>query len=413
MAIPVTDSGLDFSELHQRMQWYVDQQIIPCCNTLVLRGTEVIDIKTYGPLSHEPGEENGQSLQRDLPEHAIFRMYSNTKLVTSVAAMILYERGCFTLDDKLESYLPEFADMQVLNVDAKDATDTSPAESSINIRQIMSHSSGLSYAFVEPESLIDRTYTAAGINPLAMEGKTLESLCKALGGLPLAFHPGKQWRYSLATDVLARLVEIWSGQAFDDFLKQHIFLPLGMLDTDFYVPVEKRDRLTALYLPNDPLDVMASGYSLMDASAISKAPGFLSGGGGLMSTLPDYLAFIQMLINNGSWNGATLLMPKTLALMRTNQLAEGIGVNFPFWDMTGTVFGLGFALKVQAAEGEPDTAVGEHHWGGLVGTHSWMSPNAGVNGEGISGICMTQLMPAFWHPFSHDFKRLAYKITGG
>ena len=412
MPIQVSNSGLDFSELHQRMQWYVDQEIIPCCNTLVLRGTEVIDLKTYGPLSHEKGQVGGQASNRDLPVDAIFRMYSNTKLVTSLAAMILYEQGCFTLDDKLESFLPEFVDMQVLRSDAIQASDTEAAEQSINIRQVMSHSSGLSYAFVEPESLIDQTYAAAGVNPMAMEGKTLESLCAELAKLPLAFQPGTQWRYSLGTDVLARLVEVWSGQPFDEFLKQRIFTPLEMHDTDFFVPVVKRDRLTALYLPNDLLDVMASGYSLMDASAISEAPTFLSGGGGLMSTLPDYLSFIQMLINNGTWNGTTFVKPETLELMRSNQLAAGIGVNFPMWDMTGTVFGLGFALKEKPVEGEPASAVGEHHWGGLVGTHSWMSPNAGANGEGISGICMTQLMPAFWHPFSHDFKRLVYKITG-
>ena len=410
MAIQVSNSGLDFSELHQRMQWYVDQEIIPCCNTLVLRGTEVIDLKTYGPLSHEKSVVNGQPMGRDLPEDAIFRMYSNTKLVTSLAAMILYEEGCFKLDDKLESFLPEFADMLVLKSDAKEASDTETAEHSITIRQIMSHSSGLSYAFVEPESLIDRTYTAAGINPMAMEGKTLESLCTELGKLPLAFQPGTQWRYSLGTDVLARLIEVWSGQRFDQFLKQRIFTPLEMFDTDFFVPVEKHDRLTALYMPNDLLDVMASGYSLLDAIAITKTPTFLSGGGGLMSTLPDYLSFIQMLINNGTWNGTTFVKPETLDLMRSNQLAEGLGVNFPMWDMTGTVFGLGFALKERPADGEPASAIGEHHWGGLVGTHSWMSPNAG--GNGISGICMTQLMPAFWHPFSHDFKRLVYKITG-
>jgi len=406
MAIKASSSGLDFSELHKRMQWYVDEEIIPCCNTLVLRGTEVIDVKTYGPLSHETGNV------KDLPENAIVRMFSNTKLVTSLAAMILYEEGCFTLDDSLESFLPEFADMQVLKTDAREAGDTEPTGASITIRQIMSHSSGLSYAFVEPESLIDRTYTEAGVNPMAMEGKTLESLCAELGKLPLAFQPGTQWRYSLGTDVLARLIEVWSGQRFDAFLKQRIFVPLEMHDTDFFVPVEKQNRLTALYLPNDMLDVMASGYSLMDASAISASPTFLSGGGGLMSTLPDYLSFIQMLINDGSWNGTTFVKPETLKLMRTNQLAEGLGVNFPMWDITDTVFGLGFALKEQPAEGEPASAVGEYHWGGMVGTHSWMSPNAGTSGEGISGICMTQLMPAFWHPFSHDFKRLVYKITG-
>ncbi|MBV1907565.1 MAG: beta-lactamase family protein [Pseudomonadales bacterium] len=407
MTIKTIDSGLDFSEIHERMQWYVDQKIIPCCNTLVLRGCDVIDVKTYGPLSHEADAPSGGLL----PENAIFRMYSNTKLVTSIAAMILCEEGRFKLDDSLETYLPEFANMQVLTPGATTADDTVASQSSITIRQVMSHSAGLSYAFIEPESVIDKIYTGAGINPMANSGNTLESLCADLSKLPLAFQPGTSWRYSLATDVLARLVEVWSGQRFDKFLKERIFSPLGMHDTDFFVPIEKHDRLTALYMPDNPLKVMASGYSLMDASAITETPKFLSGGGGLMSTLPDYLSFIQMLINKGTWNGTTFVKPETLELMRTNQLANGVSVKFPFWAMPDTVFGLGFALKQAPAEGEPASAAGEYHWGGMVGTHSWMSPNAGANKEGISGICMTQLMPGFWHPFSHDFKRMVYKIT--
>ncbi|MDC1018467.1 serine hydrolase [Pseudomonadales bacterium] len=145
----------------------------------------------------------------------------------------------------------------------------------------------------------------------------------------------------------------------------------------------------------------------MALSSCSRASFKLSGGGGLFSTLSDYLSFTRMILNQGSLGDANILKPDTLALMRTNQCAEGVGVNFPMWDMPDTTFGLGFALKNRPADGEPESAAGEYHWGGMAGTHFWWSPNAN-----ITGICMTQRMPAFWHPFSQDFKRLAYKIAG-
>jgi len=134
-------------------------------------------------------------------------------------------------------------------------------------------------------------------------------------------------------------------------------------------------------------------------------PRWLSGGGGLLSTMSDYLTFMRMLINDGEWQGVRILQPETIAMMRANALPAGVAVNFPQWDMPDTVFGLGFAVKERAAEGESAAAVGEYHWGGLAGTHSWMSP------AGTSGLCMTQVLPSFWHPYSHDFKRLAYRIT--
>jgi CubicO group peptidase (beta-lactamase class C family) len=238
---------------------------------------------------------------------------------------------------------------------------------------------------------------------------TLETLCDGLGQLPLCYQPGTFWRYSLATDVTARLIEVLSGKRFDEFLKARLFDPLGMVDTDFFVPTEKIGRFSTMYLPADPMDPMSACAGPMDApetTANGARPTFLSGGGGLMSTLVDYLAFSKMIANNGRHNGTTIIRPETLALMRTNQCAPGVGVNFPMWNMPGTTFGLGFALKDEPADGEPASAAGEYHWGGMAGTHFWWSPKSN-----ISGICMTQRMPGFWHPFSHDFKRLAYEIA--
>ena len=402
MPIKTVASDLDFSEMHERIQHYVDEGIIPFANSLVLKGNDVVDLHFYGNMDRET--------DRPLTEDAIFRMHSSTKLVCSVGAMMLYEEGRFSLDDPLEKYLPEFADMQVLKADAEDISDTEPAKGPILIRHILSHTAGFSYGFIEPDSVIDKAYNENGINPMAPgSGMTLASLCEVLGDLPLVYEPGTFWRYSFATDVTARLIEVLSGQPFDDYLKARILGPLGMVDTDFFVPPEKLDRFTTMYLPADPLDPMSPCAMPMDApetTANGEKPSFLSGGGGLMSTLTDFLAFTRMIIGNGTVGETQIIKPETLALMRTNQCAPGVHVNFPMWSMPGTTFGLGFALEEQPADGEPDTAVGEFHWGGMAGTHFWWSPEAG-----ITGICMTQRMPGFWHAFSHDFKRLAYNTA--
>ncbi len=403
MTIEVKSNNLDFSPLHAAVQQYVDSGVIPYANSVVMQGTDVVDLHFYGDAQLESG--------KPLAEDSIFRMHSSTKIACSIALMQLWEAGSFKLDDRLEDYIPAFADMRVLKEGASAIEDTEPAQDSIRINQVLSHTAGLSYGFIDPEGLIDGAYNQAGVNPLVqVPGMTLESLCEQLGKLPLAYQPGTFWRYSFATDVCARLVEILSGKRFDDYLKAHIFEPLGMVDTDFYVPEEKLDRFTTMYLPDDPLDPMSACPTPADVpstSANRELPSFLSGGGGLMSTLTDYLTFARMITAGGEWNGHRVIQAETLELMRTNQCAEGVTVNFPMWSMPGTGFGLGFAVKEKPAEGEPDSAVGEYHWGGMAGTHFWWAPKAN-----LAGICMTQRMPGFWHPFSHEFKKLAYQIAG-
>ena len=402
MAIEVRSTALDFSPLHNAVQRYVDEDIIPFANSVILQGTDVVDLHFYGDKSLESGNPIG--------EDSIFRMHSSTKIACSIALMQLWEAGKFKLDDALEDYIPAFSGMSVLRPNASSITDIEPAHDSIRINQVLSHTAGLSYGFIDPEGVIDSAYNAAGINPMIpAPGMTLESLCENLGALPLAYQPGTFWRYSFATDVCARLVEIFSGQRFDEYLKENIFTPLGMADTDFYVAADKLDRFTTMYLPNDPLDPMSPCPLPMDApstTANGELPSFLSGGGGLMSTLADYLTFSKMIMAGGAWNGERIIKTETLDLMQTDQCPDGVGVNFPMWRMPGTGFGLGFALKNQPAEGEPESAVGEYHWGGMAGTHFWWSPKAGV-----AGICMTQRMPGFWHPFSQEFKRHAYQIA--
>ena len=392
---------LDFSPLHRAMTKYIDDEILSCMTTLVLRGTDVLDYKTYGYMDLE----TRQPLRTD----GIFRMYSNTKLVTSVALMMLYEQGRFDLNDELAKYMPEWRDMQVLKLGAKNAADVEAPTEAIRIRHLLSHSAGLSYGFIEPESVIDQAYLSGGLNVLSNSSLTLEEFCDKAAALPLAYQPGSSWRYSIATDVCARLVEVLSGQTFDAFLTAHIFQPLGMVDTDFWVPPEKANRFTTMYAPVDLLDPMKPGLNKADdarSGQYNTKRAFLSGGGGLVSTMSDYMAFIRMIVNAGEWRGTRILQSATLELMRTNQLARDVGVAFPMWAMPDTVFGLGFALKTRVGSDEPAAAIDEYHWGGMAGTHSWMAPNAG-----ITGFCGTQRMPGFWHPFSHEFKALAYQIA--
>jgi CubicO group peptidase (beta-lactamase class C family) len=384
------------------MQWYISGNLLSCINTLILKGTDVVDFRTFGYMDLES--------RRPLTTDAIYRMYSNTKIVTSVAAMQLFEQGRFTLDTPLSDIIPAFADMKVLRSDAKETSDVVAAREPIRIRHVLSHSAGLSYGFIEPGSLIDRAYIAAQINALGGEEPTLEELCDKLAHLPLAYEPGTQWRYSFATDVAARVVEVLSGKRFDQYLEDHIFKPLGMSDTGFHVPPEKMDRFVSMYAPVDLFDPMKPGMNRAEDPATgpySRPRRMLSGGGGLVSTVADYLTFIRMIVNGGTWNSVRILKPETLALMRTNQLAPGVQVAFPMWAMPGTVFGLGFALKSEVTATEPALARDEYHWGGMAGTHSWMAPRAN-----LTGMCMTQRMPGFWHPFSHEFRSFAYGVAG-
>ncbi len=392
----------DFTEMHARMQWYVDEEILSCCETVVLQGTEVVDRQRMGFMDLESKEP--------LREDAIYRMFSNTKIVTSVAAMMLHEEGKFDIDDPVARFLPKFADMQVLKPGATSITDVEPANSPMLIKQAMSHSAGLSYGFIEPMSVVDQAYMAAGLNGVAVNDITLEQLCDTLATVPLAYQPGAMWRYSFGTDVTARIIEVISGQRFDEFLKERIFEPLGMVDTDFHVPPEKIDRLVTMYAPKVMMQPMTPGLNKADDPATggwSKPKAMLSGGGGLVSTVSDYTTFLKMIVNGGSWNGVEILKPETLQLMRTNQLEPGVGVRFTMWAMEGTVFGLGFALKANPGADESPSAKGEYHWGGMAGTHSWMAPI-----PNITGFCLTNRMPGFWHPFSHDFKRMVYDQLG-
>jgi CubicO group peptidase (beta-lactamase class C family) len=390
----VTASGYDFGDVHAVMRRYVDANILAGVSSAILVGRELADVHCAGWADKERDDK--------LRVDHIFRVFSNTKLITSCAAMLLFEEGQFQLDDPIERYIPQLANRRVLRPGAASLDDTEPARSPITIRHLMTHSSGLSYGLLDPGTLIYQAYNERKvIDP----GLSLADMVEALADLPLVFHPGTSWEYSVATDVMARLIEILSGQRFDLFIQSRIIDPLGMVDTGFVVPEAQRRRLAAYYCGADPLDPMKPGLIRADhlpyPQAYLRPVPKLSGGGGLVSTLPDMVALLRSLLPGGP----KLLKPETIGLMMTNQLPAGVWVRFP---QSGEIYGRGHGLVgsiiLLPSEIDPKDSTGELQWGGIAGTHWWISPKMN-----FAGLLMMQREMAFVHPFRFEFKRLTYE----
>ena len=386
----------DFSAARAAMQRYVDQEIIPGVSWAVLRGRDVVDQQCVGLADRE-----AKVALR--PDH-IFRAFSNTKIVVTCAIMLLHEEGRIGLDDKVEKFLPQLGNRKVLKAGATSLADVEPAQSSITIRQLLTHSAGLSYGFFDPGSLMFKAYNEARVlNPFT----PLTDMIDKLADLPLSYHPGTSWEYSVATDVLGRVVEVVSGKPLDAFIKARIFDPLGMVDTGFYVPEAQQGRLVAFYRGADILDPMKPGLWRIDDTppqAYRQPLPRLSGGGGLVSTLPDMLALLRSLLPGEE----RLLKPETLKQMMTNQLPEGRTIRFArLGPIAGKGFGLGGAVTFAPSPIDPPNSTGEFQWGGVAGTHWWICPKANT-----AGVLMAQREMSFWNPFFFEFKRLAYAAVG-
>lgn len=349
---------LKINELHAAMRAQVDQEFLPYVSTAILRGQDVVDTFYYGHADKEAGIT--------LREDHIFRAFSSTKLVTSCAVLLLWEEGRFQLDDPIEKFIPELGNRQVLRPNAASIDDVEPARSSITIRQLMTHTSGLSYGIFDPTTVLAKAYNQAQLrNP----AKPMRYFIAALAPLPLAFHPGARWEYSIATDVLAYLVEVISGETFGSFLAKRIFGPLGMVDTDFFVPESKVSRLTALYAGVDIADPTKPGLVRVDAApypgAYLRRPVFESGGGGLLTTLGDSVRLIQSMMPGE----IKILKPATVSMMATNQLPAGMKLQIPnLPPVMGRGFGLGSSVVVSPAPVDPSEVTGEVSWGGLADT---------------------------------------------
>jgi len=390
----ITATGYDFRPAHAAMQRYVDGNFLSGFSSAVLVGRDLVDVQCIGWADKEA--------RIPLRVDHIFRVFSNTKLVTSCAALLLFEEGRFQLDDPIEQFIPQLANRRALRPGATSLDQTEPAVGPITIRHLMSHSSGLSYGLLDPGTLIFKAYNERKIlNPAT----TLAEMMDVLADLPLVFHPGTSWEYSVATDVLARLVEVTSGQRFDAFIQSRILGPLGMVDTGFVV--SDRNRLVAYYAGADLVDPMKPGLIRADDSPYPGA--YLrpfprqSGGSGLVSTLPDMVALVRSLLPGGP----TLLKPDTIEQMMSNQLPEDVWIRFAaFGVLQGKGHGLAGALILEPSAFDHHDARGELFWGGRAGTQWWISPETN-----IAGLIMAQRDQGFAHPFAVEFKRLAYEAV--
>jgi CubicO group peptidase (beta-lactamase class C family) len=392
----VTAAGYDFGAAHAVMRRMVDGNILSGVSSAVLVGRDLVDVDCAGWADKEA--------QIPLRVDHLFRVFSNTKLITSCAALLLFEDGRIRLDDPIEKFIPQLGNRRVLRPGASSIDETEPASGSITIRQLLSHSAGLSYGLFDPGTVTFRAYQQRQVlNPF----KTLAEMMDVLAELPLVYHPGTSWEYSVATDVVARLVEVVSGQTFDRFIRQRILDPLGMADTGFVVSAKDQGRLAAYYVGADLMDPMKPGLTRAEnypwPGAYLRAVPRLDGGGGLVSSLPDMVALVRSLLPGGP----TLLKPETIALMMTNQLPEGVWMRFPVsGELVGRGYGLAGGLIVQPSPLHHLDASSEFYWGGLAGTQWWISPKAN-----LAGLLMTQRQMAFFHPFAFEFKRQAYEAV--
>jgi len=345
------------TRLHDAMQELVDDGRLAGITTMIARGGQVVDFQTYGYRDIEAGDP--------MEEDAIFRIYSMSKPITGVALMTLYEEGKFRLSDPVQRYIPEFTDLKVAASWGADGPVLEDADHPMTIRELMSHTAGLAYGIGAPGPT-DSLYSARRV--LSRQG-TLEDMIDKLAELPLRHQPGSRWYYSIAVDVQGYLVEVLSGQPFDEFLQERIFDPLRMVDTGFHVPEADHDRLVPYYGYDREGNLVApSNEGAAGSRPYLEPTTFFSGGGGLVSTTTDYMRFSQMLLNGGELDGVRILSPTTVALMTQNQMPRDTPERSP-----GVGFGLDFSVVLDAV-GREYVSVGEYSWGGAAGTWFWIDP---------------------------------------
>ena len=393
--------GLSAARLDRVRQWmngWIDSGRLAGMVVAVMRRGEVAFAETVGKAD----VERGKAMRPD----SIFRIYSMTKPLTSVAIMMLYEEGRFQLDDPISRFVPAFANTRVCVGGSRGKLETVPAEREITFRDLLTHTSGLTYGFMESNP-VDALYRGKtdGVD-FQTATTSLKDLVERLATFPLIAQPGKAWNYSVATDVLGYLVEVVSGQPFEVYLKQKVLDPLGMADTDFHVPADRHDRFTANYQagPGGKLQVI-------DDPTRSRylAPRSVnSGGGGLVSTAADYLRFCRFMLNRGELGGTRLLGRKTVELMTSNHLKGDMAdMGMPrFSESTyyGIGFGLGFSVMIDPAKAQIVGSPGEYAWGGAASTAFWCDP-----AEDMAVVMLTQLMPSSTYPIRRELRVLTYQ----
>jgi CubicO group peptidase (beta-lactamase class C family) len=400
----MSQTALERLERHLKSR-YIDAGRFPGTQLLVYRRGKMVHSTVQGLAD----------VERKIPvkDDTIFRIYSMTKPITSVAFMMLFEEGRVALDEPVHKYIPEWKNLGVFAAGTAPAFLTRPASRPMLIVDLLRHTSGLTYGF-QQRSNVDAAYREKKI----AEAGALQSMIEELAKIPLEFSPGDAWNYSVSTDVLGYLIGKISGQPFEQFLKERIFDPLGMDDTGFHVPTEKAHRLAACYSADPPGQVTFHAterkgtLTLQDDPAKSpflSPPSFVSGGGGLCSTAADYLTFCRALINGGELGGVRLLGPKTLKLMTSNHLPGGVDLPalsrslFSEATYNGIGFGLGFAVTMDPAKTLIPGSPGEYNWGGAATTSFWIDPV-----EELITIFMTQVLPSSAYPVRRELRTMVY-----
>ena len=400
----MSKAALDRVEAHLKSR-YVDAGRYPGTQLLIYRRGKVVHSSVLGYAD----------VERKVPvkDDTIFRIYSMTKPITSVAFMMLFEEGRVALDEPVHKYIPEWKNLGVFVAGTAPAFATRPPSRPMLIVDLLRHTSGLTYG-IQQRSNVDAAYREKKITNTG----TMDTMIEDLSKIPLEFSPGEAWNYSVSVDVIGYLIGKISGVPFEQFLKQRIFDPLGMNDTGFHVPADKAHRFAACYSADPPdrvsfvaADRKAALY-LQDDPAKSpylKPPSFISGGGGLVSTAADYLTFCRALVNGGEVGGVRLLGPKTLKLMTSNHLPGGVDLPalsrsmFAEAAYNGIGFGLGFSVTMEPAKTLIPGSAGEFAWGGAASTAFWVDP-----AEELITIFMTQLMPSSAYPLRRELRTMVY-----
>jgi CubicO group peptidase (beta-lactamase class C family) len=383
--------------IEEHFRSYVDDGRLPGWLITVARDGKLVYEAEYGQRDMDAG--------LPVEQDTIWRIYSMTKPITSIAVMMLWEQGAFDLNDPVEEYIPEFGGGRVFTGGTAEAPETAPVRQPVKIWNLLSHTSGLSYG--QTDHPVDKGYLLAQGASTEAGGTDLAAMVDVWARQPLRFEPGTHWFYSRATDVLGRLVEVVSGQSLDAFFAEHILGPLQMTDTAFSVPDSKTDRLASLYVPDPETRKAVPAGGEVRSRQIGR---FLSGGGGLFSTAGDYHRFCQMLLGGGELDGVRLVGPKTIRMMASNHLPGGQDmdalalVGFSETSRVGVGFGLGFSVVLDPARTNVAGTRGEFGWGGAASTAFWIDPR-----ERVTATFFTQLRPSSTWPIRPRLHQLVYQ----
>jgi CubicO group peptidase (beta-lactamase class C family) len=380
-------SSARLARIAPAMQRYIDAELTPGVITAVMRHGKLIHFKAQGHMD--------VASAKPMREDAIFRIASMTKPIASVALMMLWEEGRFQLRDPVSKFIPEFAATQVsTTADASGATgELVPPKRPIQIRDMLTHTAGLANNYSGNVTAYRQAMNSPRPNSNAEQ-------IKRLAELPLNYHPGEEWQYSAATNVVGHLVEIISGQSLDEFLRQRVFEPLQMPDTHFYLDNTKGGRLTTQYTPDENNKIQAQDPGSTKSRWITSPRNLFSGAGGLVSTVRDYLRFQQAMLNGGEIDGNRILAPSTVSLMLENHTGD-----LPLWlPGPGMGFGLGYGVVVDRGAAATPLSEGAGYWGGAYCTLSWIDPE-----QNLVGVLMTQVRPYSHINIRQDFQVLTYQ----